>query len=32
LWRRSVEEYHLEVARSFAGYVLDWVREVKRSD
>ena len=32
LWRRSVEEYHLEVARSFADYVLDWMREVNRSD
>ncbi len=32
LWRRSAEEYHLEVARSFAGYVLDWMREVNRSD
>jgi sarcosine oxidase, subunit gamma len=32
LWRRSAEEYHLEVARSFAGYVLEWMREVNRSD
>lgn len=32
LWRRSAEEYHLEVARSFAGYVQDWMREVNRSD
>jgi sarcosine oxidase, subunit gamma len=32
LWRRSAEEYHLEVARSYAGYVLDWMREVERSD
>ena len=32
LWRRGAEEYHLEVARSFAGYVLDWMREVNRSD
>jgi len=32
LWRRSAEEYHLEVARSFSDYVLDWMREVNRSD
>ena len=32
LWRRSAEEYHLEVARSFVGYVVDWMREVNRSD
>jgi len=32
LWRRGAEEYHLEVARSFAGYVLEWMREVNRSD
>jgi sarcosine oxidase, subunit gamma len=32
LWRRSAEEYHLEIARSFADYVLDWMREVNRSD
>ena len=29
LWRRSAEEYHLEVARSFSGYVLEWMREVE---
>ena len=27
LWRRSAEEYHLEVARSFSAYVLGWMRE-----
>lgn len=32
LWRRGAEEYHLEVARSFADYVLEWMREVNRSD
>jgi len=32
LWRRGVEEYHLDVARSFAAYVLDWMRAVNRSD
>jgi sarcosine oxidase, subunit gamma len=30
LWRRSAEEYHLEVARSFAGYVRGWMREAQR--
>ena len=29
LWRRSVEEYHLEVARSFSAYVLGWMREAE---
>lgn len=32
LWRRSAEEYHLEVARSFLDYVFEWMREVNRSD
>ena len=32
LWRRGAEEYHLEVARSFADYVLEWMRAVNRSD
>ena len=32
LWRRGAEEYHLEVARSFADYVLEWMHEVNRSD
>ena len=32
LWRRAAEEYHLEVARSFADYVLEWVRAANRSD
>jgi sarcosine oxidase, subunit gamma len=32
LWRRGAEEYHLEVARSFADYVHEWLREVNRSD
>jgi sarcosine oxidase subunit gamma len=30
LWRRSAEEYHLEVQRSFSGYVLEWLREAQR--
>jgi sarcosine oxidase, subunit gamma len=30
LWRRSAEEYHLEVGRSFAGYVRGWMREAQR--
>ncbi len=30
LWRSSPEEYHLETARSFAGYVLGWLREAER--
>jgi sarcosine oxidase subunit gamma len=30
LWRRSAEEYHLEVGRSFSGYVLGWLREALR--
>jgi len=30
LWRRSAEEYHLEVARSFSAYVLGWMREAHR--
>jgi len=32
LWRPSAEEYHLEIARSFSDYVLEWMREVNRSD
>lgn len=27
LWRRSAEEYHLEVWRSFSDYVTGWLRE-----
>ncbi len=27
LWRRTADEYHLEVGRSFSRYVLDWLRE-----
>ena len=27
LWRRSAEEYHLEVGRSFSGYVRGWMQE-----
>jgi sarcosine oxidase subunit gamma len=27
LWRKADAEYHLEVWRSFAGYVVDWLRE-----
>ena len=27
LWRPSVEEYHLEVGRSFSGYVRGWMQE-----
>jgi sarcosine oxidase subunit gamma len=30
LWRRSAEEYHLEVWRSFSAYVRDWLEEAKR--
>ena len=30
LWRRSAEEYHLEIGRSFSGYVLGWLREAAR--
>lgn len=30
LWRSSPEEYHLETGRSFAGYVLGWLREAQR--
>jgi len=30
LWRRSAEEYHLEVGRSFSGYVLGWMQETMR--
>lgn len=29
LWRRSGEEYHLEVGRSFADYVRGWLREAQ---
>jgi sarcosine oxidase gamma subunit len=29
LWRRSAEEYHLEIGRSFAGYALGWLREAQ---
>jgi sarcosine oxidase subunit gamma len=32
LWRPDAEEYHLEIPRSFSGYVLEWLREVVRSD
>ncbi len=32
LWLRRAGEYHLEVARSFTDYVLEWMREVNRSD
>ncbi len=27
LWRRSAEEYHLEISRSFSDYVRGWLRE-----
>jgi sarcosine oxidase, subunit gamma len=30
LWRRSAEEYHLEVGRSFSGYVLGCLTEAQR--
>ena len=30
LWRRSAEEYHLEVGRSFSGHVLGWLGEAQR--
>lgn len=32
LWRKTVAEYHLEVWRSFAGYVVDWLREAGGSE
>jgi sarcosine oxidase, subunit gamma len=32
LWRKSAAEYHLEVWRSFAGYVVDWLREAGGSE
>jgi sarcosine oxidase subunit gamma len=31
LWRKAATEYHLEVWRSFAGYVVDWLREASVS-
>jgi sarcosine oxidase subunit gamma len=30
LWRRSGEEYHLEVWRSFSAYVGGWLQEAER--
>ena len=30
LWRRGIEEYHLEVGRSFSDYVLGWLREANQ--
>jgi sarcosine oxidase subunit gamma len=30
LWRSSPGEYHLETGRSFASYVLGWLREAER--
>lgn len=32
LWRKAAAEYHLEVWRSFAGYVVDWLREAGGSE
>lgn len=32
LWQRRAGEFHLEVARSFTDYVLEWMREVNRLD
>jgi sarcosine oxidase subunit gamma len=32
LWRKSATEYHLEVWRSFAGYVVDWLQEAGGSE
>ena len=32
LWRRGIEEYHLEVGRSFSDYVLGWLREAKQGE
>ena len=32
LWRKSAAEYHLEVWRSFAGYVVDWLQEAGGSE
>lgn len=31
LWRKAAAEYHLEVWRSFAAYVLEWLREAGAS-
>ena len=32
LWRRSAEEYHLEIWRSFSDYVTGWLREAGRTE
>ncbi|MGQ0430137.1 MAG: sarcosine oxidase subunit gamma [Gammaproteobacteria bacterium] len=32
LWRRSAQEYHLEVGRSTSGYVLGWLREAAQGE
>lgn len=32
LWRKAAAEYHLEIWRSFAGYVVDWLREAGGSE
>jgi sarcosine oxidase, subunit gamma len=32
LWRLATEEYHLEVPRSFSGYVLGWLAEAGQSE
>ena len=32
LWRRGIEEYHLEVGRSFSDYVLGWLREANQGE
>ena len=32
LWRRGIEEYHLEVGRSFSDYVLGWLREANQEE
>lgn len=32
IWRTGAVEFHLEVARSFQDYVLEWLREAGRSE
>ena len=32
LWRKAAAEYHLEIWRSFAGHVVDWLREAGGSE
>ncbi len=32
LWRRSAEEYHLEIWRSYVDYVLAWMHEAQQGE